>query len=88
MNLQNYCSEIASLLKSVDEESWAKSFEFLGSKTELPDKELACEILKIYGGMGSFNDLVLYNDGALCLIENERLEKLRNELYELSVATL
>lgn len=46
--------------------------------------EFARDILKLYqGGMGSFSDLVLQKNGKMPFEDNERLDKLRNELYKI-----
>lgn len=45
---------------------------------------LARDILKIYqGGMGSFSDLVLQKNATMPIEDNERLDKLRKELYRI-----
>ena len=51
-------------------------------------KNLVEKILKLYGGMGSFNDLVLYKNGVLCKKENNILDELRNKFYETSKAII
>lgn len=40
------------------------------------------EALRMLGGMGSLNDLVLYRDGRTLFQENDTLEKLRAEIYD------
>lgn len=40
-------------------------------------------ILSVFGGAGSFNDVILYRDGQPLTAENTRLEALRDELYTL-----
>ncbi|MDU4094948.1 MAG: hypothetical protein E7H57_17000 [Pantoea sp.] len=81
-------SDITYILSSNDEYSWAKTFEDLGSQLDA-DYTLSLRALKaLYGGMGSFNDLVLHKDGMPLLYENRELHKLRRELYnQLELAT-
>ncbi len=83
MSIQNYCVEILKVLKSVNEELWSKEFESYIKKTEfLNTGSLSNKIFKLYGGSGSFNDLILYKNGQLCFNENEKLDKLREGLFE------
>ena len=48
-------------------------------KTKQTD-ELVRKILSIYGGMGSFNDLIIQKDYKMLREENDKLRKLRHEL--------
>ncbi|MEK8181232.1 hypothetical protein WMW71_12845 [Flavobacterium buctense] len=82
MTVREYCIEIYKLLNEVGEIHWAKSFKiFISELEESEDKSIYRKIISIYGGMGSFNDLVLYKNGILCRKENDELAKLRSELY-------
>jgi hypothetical protein len=47
-----------------------------------PD-EVRTQIIAMYGGMGSLNDLVLYKNGQPMTRENNELDSLRGELYKL-----
>lgn len=73
--------DIVSILSNNDEHSRAKIFEKLGSELDV-DYERALEALKgLYGGMGSFNDIVLHKDGLPLIKENDELDNLRHILY-------
>lgn len=73
--------DIVSILSNNDENSWAKIFEKLGSELDV-DYERALEALKgLYGGMGSFNDIILHKDGLPLIKENDELDNLRHILY-------
>lgn len=48
---------------------------------ELELYKIAENIRLVYGGMGSFSDLVLHKDGKPLQVENDELEKLKNELF-------
>jgi hypothetical protein len=80
---------IIEILASNDEFSWAKAFEKLCSNIDI-DYESSLHSLKgMYGGMGSFNDLVLHKDGIPLINENDELDALRHTLYEqLKIAIL
>lgn len=48
------------------------------------EPETAChDLLRLYGGMGSLNDLLIYKDGVLLINENEELDQIRSELFNL-----
>ncbi|MND97989.1 hypothetical protein D3C80_903230 [compost metagenome] len=74
--------EIANILSSNDEVSWAKAFEKLGSELDV-DYESSLHSLKgFYGGIGSFNDIVLHKNGIPLIRENDELDDLRHLLYK------
>lgn len=78
--------KIIELLNSVEESNWVTSFNKFRERCDSPDVEdlerLRSEILRIYGGMGSFNDLVLYKQSQLMIKESQNLDKLRKELFQ------
>lgn len=52
-------------------------------KTETDLSNFASEILHLYGGMGSFSDLVLQQNGKMPIEENDKLKTLKKELYKI-----
>lgn len=83
MTVKDYCVAIHKILMEVGELNWAKSFHnFILELEDAENKTVFRKILSIYGGMGSFNDLVLYKNGTLCQKENEALSELRKGLYD------
>lgn len=88
-NILRLLKKIYKLLNSVNEGQWSRTFKYFITKCKYNDefKSLISEILKIYAGMGSFSDLVLYCDGQLLFDENQQLDTLRNELYVIVVKT-
>lgn len=81
MKIKSICEEIVQVLESVNDDDWLPSFKELVRSSKETD-ELKRTIRGMYGGMGSFNDLVLYNNGVLCKEETEKLDKLRTELFK------
>ncbi|OAB78726.1 DUF6966 domain-containing protein [Cochleicola gelatinilyticus] len=82
MNLKDILKNILEIFRNVGEREWTSVFDNFLKEIEVSDKKkLKRKILKIYGGMGSFNDLVLYREGRLCYKENVELDKLRKKLY-------
>ncbi|WP_300492256.1 hypothetical protein [Flavobacterium sp.] len=87
MTVKDYCLEIQKLLTEVGELNWAKCFENFISELEVSNDNVTYrKIISIYGGMGAFDDVVLYKDGVLCEQENDTLYQLKKELYTQIVA--
>lgn len=77
------CRKILELLLEYNEKQWVKSFDYFVRNADNSNiKDSAREILKIYGGAGSFNDLVLHKDGLPVTSGNEKLNQLKRLLYE------
>ena len=74
--------DIANVLSSNDEDSWAKTFEKLSSELDFDCESSIFSLRKLYGGMGSFNDIVLHKNGIPLIRENDELEDLRHKLYK------
>lgn len=74
--------DIANVLSSNDEDSWAKTFEKLSSELDFDCESSIFSLRKLYGGMGSFNDIVLHKDGIPLIRENDELDELRHTLYK------
>lgn len=72
---------VADLLRAASRDDWASALEGFLDKNEA-DVAVA-EILSMYGGMGSLNDIVLYKDGQLLVDENIEFDALRVELYQI-----
>ncbi len=76
-------SKIASLLRAEGNDYWASSMEGFAAEMAVDPVGTPPRILLIFGGMGSFNDLVLHRDGQMLAKENDSLDALRVELYRL-----
>jgi hypothetical protein len=81
MTVREYCVSIRELLIQTEEYNWVKLFNNFIEDIEHNEENKYRNILKIYGGMGSFNDLVLYKDGKSCIRENNEFSQLRTALY-------
>lgn len=81
--------EIIELLGIADEVNWLNTLSSFKERCKLPQREeqlkLLSDIIRIYGGMGSFSDFVLYKNGNLMIDENIRLDDLRTKLYDLVI---
>ena len=77
---------IHSLLVATTTPDWAIRFSdcinaWEMAKSESEKKSVARKIYSIYGGMGSFNDLVLFKESKVLREENSRLDDLRKTLF-------
>jgi hypothetical protein len=74
------------LLAQGGEQQWAERIGRLAAdlQTDLPEevKSIARQALRMFGGMGSLSDLVLYVNGSPVPELNDRLETLRQQLHE------
>lgn len=75
-------THIISVLRSNNENAWAKTFENLGSELDVDCETTIFALKKVYGGMGSFNDIVLHKNGLPLRKENNELEDLSHRLYQ------
>lgn len=73
---------IANILSSNDESSWAKTFEKLGAEIDTNCESSLHSLKGLYGGMGSFNDVILHKNGMPLIRENDDLDELRHKLYK------
>ncbi|MDF7671072.1 hypothetical protein PT276_07685 [Orbaceae bacterium ESL0721] len=73
--------KIESLLKDNDEQYWSGAFTFFKERFPEDPEGTRVKILSVYGGMGSFNDLVLSKNRVPLIKENNQLDALSEELY-------
>jgi hypothetical protein len=85
--LVSVIENIIELLDSADESNWANSFRKFRLECDCNNLEhlerLRRNMARIYGGMGSFNDLVLHKQGQPMIFENQTLDNLRKELFQI-----
>lgn len=75
--------EMVTLLNMAGIQDWAEGLRKISEYKESEASILYNEVLRMYGGSGSLNDLVLYRDGELLMHENNKFDELRSELYQL-----
>ena len=78
---------IIKLLESNNENNWVHAFKIFRKKCDNSNAEdlklLYGEIRRIYGGMNSFNDVILCHQGEYLVKENETLDGFRKELFDI-----
>ena len=81
--IQSVLARMVVLLHFSGRDDWAKALGKLEAKTRSDANANYAEILSMYGGMGSLNDLILYKSGQLLLEESDEFDSLRSDLYRL-----
>lgn len=74
---------MAVLLAVGGYDDWSASINNLVNIFEHEPGHVRHTLLNMYGGMGSLNDLLIYVNGNLLVNENEELDHLRTELFDL-----
>ncbi|MNJ40289.1 DUF6966 domain-containing protein [Pseudomonas alkylphenolica] len=80
-------TRISELLRLGGRIEWAECIEQYWSQLLLDTDQALSNIMMLYGGMGSINDIVLYRDGLPMIEENNELHVLLSKLYDCCVAT-
>ena len=80
--IKKTATNIIKILSSNDEDAWAKTFNKLTIELDVDYESSIYSLKKLYGGMGSFNDIVLHKNGIPLIQENDKLEGLRHNLYK------
>lgn len=75
--------EISQLLIEGNRSDWGSCFFKFSERIETHLTSVKDDLRKLYGGMGSFNDIVLYKNQKLLVKENARLDFLRGRLFNL-----
>ena len=82
--LEVVLTSMAELLRLGSHGNWGDALEKHRSALLTNPTATASGILRMFGGMGSLNDVVLYyKDGLLMAKENRELAALRSRLYDL-----
>ena len=82
--IELFMNDIIIMLQDNDEIDWSIIFkelflEYVNNETK---DEAVKKVISIYkGGIGSFADLVLHKNSKMLIEENDRLAKLKHELY-------
>ena len=82
-SIEGGLERMIELLRGGSADDWALSLENIKVAFEMDPKSSSLKLLSLYGGMGSLNDVVLYKDGQPLVVENDELDTLRLELYNL-----
>jgi hypothetical protein len=81
--LELVLTRMTELLRLGSHGNWGDALEKHRSALSTDPTATASIILRMFGGMGSLNDVVLYKDGQPMANENGELGALRSRLYDL-----
>lgn len=83
VEIQNTLHAIIQLLKVGGEKNWERALAALAIQMETDADTTFSQLLTLFGGMGSFNDVVLHVNGVPLIEENNELARLRSKLFDL-----
>lgn len=88
--LEGVLDDASALFVHAGEPGWSRALDVLKSECAATggDQKAVREVLALFGGMGSFSDLVLYRNGKVLAQEDQRLDALRREIFALAQSTL
>ncbi len=81
--IQAVLTELATLLRAAGKESWARGLERARALFNENPVAAKSDVLCMFGGAGSLNDVVLYRDGQPLIAENNALHASLSRLYAL-----
>jgi hypothetical protein len=79
-------ARMSELLQAGGLPDWAASLNSLVAQLDDDPVRACATIVGMFGGMGSLNDLVLYQGGVPLRQENQELDDLRSKLFSLTRA--
>lgn len=82
-NIETVLTRMAELLRLGARNDWANALEKFRGEIANDPSGTSAEILSMYGGVGSLNDLILYRNGQPLVAENDEFAALSSELYRL-----
>jgi len=74
---------MSELLNSGNQPGWSKILINILSEINIEPNDTRNKIRNLYGGMGSLNDVVLYNKNQVLIEENDEFNFLRERLFDL-----
>lgn len=85
--IRDILDEIITILSFVEETNWQIALKTFRNRCDSistieGEKTLSIDLIRMYGGMGSFSDLILYKDRKLLQKETSQLDFLRRKLFE------
>lgn len=82
-NIEKILERMEEILRLGDPVTWIEAIKKIKQELLINPEFAIRDILVIYGGIGSFNDIVLYKNGQLLIPENIEFDDLRAQLYQL-----
>lgn len=84
VQIKQALSQMADLLRQCHQLEWADRLDACCDGLDADPVAATSEILSLYGGMGSINDIVLYRNMQPLIAENQLFDQLREQLYAMA----
>ncbi len=81
-SITSILERMTQLLENTSSTEWLKPLGELKLNVLGDEKGTARDILRLYGGTGSLNDIILYKGTELLVAETTEFSVLRKELFE------
>jgi cobalamin-dependent methionine synthase I len=76
-------SQMADVLRQCERQEWADRLDAYRARLYADSQATVADIISLYGGMGSINDIVLYKNMQPRMAENQVFDQLRGQLFDL-----
>jgi uncharacterized protein YjgD (DUF1641 family) len=83
IEMSSILKRMVELLAATSHREWADALSNVQRQLSTDAAMASSDILRMYGGLGSLNDIVLYRDDQPLIDENVEFDRLRTKLYEL-----
>lgn len=83
-DLLNGMRELERFLATHGEAFWSKNIKQAADEVEKSDAHGLGRFLRMFGGMGSLNDVVLHRDGQPLKAENDQLDLMRSRAWTMA----
>ncbi|WP_163121517.1 DUF6966 domain-containing protein [Acinetobacter portensis] len=81
--LKSVIQKLIKLFKEQNYKNWEEEYTKILFYIDDDLEYAKYKIRRTFGGMGSMNDIILYDNGNLLIEENRFLDELRYQLFEL-----
>lgn len=82
--LLNEMRDLERFLAQHGETFWSKNINQAAEEVEKSDAHGLERFLRMFGGMGSLNDVVLHRDGQPLRVENDQLDLMRSRAWTMA----
>ncbi|WP_426114287.1 DUF6966 domain-containing protein [Massilia sp. PWRC2] len=79
--MQTVILRISELFRTAQLNNWHEVFIKFAKEVKTNPQLTRSQIISLFGGVGSLNDIILYINGQPLINENNELDELRSKLY-------
>jgi hypothetical protein len=81
--IKEIMAKIISILLDTGMIDWSTAITKLSHEMDVDPDCAKKKILRLYGGMGSFNDIIIYKNGVLLVEKTNEFDELKTNLFDL-----